>query len=150
MAYGSNSYKGKYKPVNPQKYKGDINNIVARSSWERKFMVWADNTPNVVEWQSEETVVPYISPVDGKYHRYFLDFKVKIKDNKGILTTYLIEIKPKSMCNPPAPGKRKTKSYVEEVCRWGVNKAKWDAAHEHSLDRGWKFIILTEENLGIK
>lgn len=33
---------------------------------------------------------------------------------------------------------------------WGVNEAKWKAAEEYCKDRGWKFIIMTEHELGIK
>ena len=29
------TYKGKFKPKNPSKYKGDIKEIVYRSSWKR-------------------------------------------------------------------------------------------------------------------
>ena len=50
------SYKGKYKPSYPKKYKGDPTNIVYRSLWERKFMVYCDKNQNVLEWQSEEFV----------------------------------------------------------------------------------------------
>ena len=53
------SYKGKYKPSYPKKYKGDPNNIVYRSLWERKFMVYCDNNQNILKWGSEEFIVPY-------------------------------------------------------------------------------------------
>ena len=67
------SYKGKYIPKNPQKYKGDPSQVVYRSLWERKFMVYCDKNDKVVEWGSEEIIVPYRSPWDGKMHRYFPD-----------------------------------------------------------------------------
>ena len=41
------SYKGRYKPENPKKYKGDSGNIVYRSLWERKFMRYCDLNENV-------------------------------------------------------------------------------------------------------
>lgn len=149
MSYGSNSLKGRFQPKYPKKYKGDWRNICYRSSWELKFMKWADSSLNVKYWNSEEIVIPYLSPIDQKYHRYFVDFKVWIQNASGTLDTYLVEIKPLSMCSPPKKRKQ-TKSYIEEVCRWGINKAKWDAANEYALDRGEKFIILTEKQLGIK
>ena len=52
--------------------------MIYRSSWEYKFYEMVDITPTVKEWGSEEIIIPYISPVDGKRHRYFPDFYVKI------------------------------------------------------------------------
>jgi len=142
------TYQGKFKPRNPDKYKGDPSNIVYRSSWELTAMLRFDQDPNVIWWQSEETVIPYRSPIDGRIHRYFVDFTVKTKDK-----VMLIEVKPKSQTMPPIlkEGKSpKTKRYINEVCTWGVNDAKWKAAREYCKDRNYEFIILTEDNLGIK
>jgi hypothetical protein len=33
---------------------------------------------------------------------------------------------------------------------WGVNQAKWKAASEFCADRKWRFLIMTEKELGIK
>ena len=55
------TYKGLFKPKNPSKYKGNINEIVYRSSWEKKMMIYCDTTKSVVEWGSEELVIPYVS-----------------------------------------------------------------------------------------
>ena len=63
------SLKSRYKPSNPEKYVGDPNNIICRSSWERKFCHWADLNPDIVKWVSEEVAIPYLSPVDNKVHR---------------------------------------------------------------------------------
>ena len=59
------SYKGFFKPKNPIKYKGDPTNIIYRSSWEQRCMVYFDLNLNVLEWQSEEFFIPYKSPIDG-------------------------------------------------------------------------------------
>ena len=75
------SYKGKYQPSYPKKYRGDHKNIVYRSLWERKFMVYCDKNENILEWGSEEVVVPYRSPIDNRYHRYFPDFYIKVKES---------------------------------------------------------------------
>ena len=96
MAYG-----GKYKPKNISKYIGDPTKVVYRSLWERKFMVYCDETESVLEWGSEEIVVPYLSPIDGKWHRYYVDFIVRVKTHEGKIETKLIEIKPKKKCSPP-------------------------------------------------
>lgn len=144
------TYKGKFKPKNPQKYKGDPTNIVYRSSWELKLMFRLDDDPSVVSWGSEEIVIPYISPIDGKVHRYFVDFIVTRINSKGIKNTILIEVKPKSQTQPPKVPAKKTKKYLNEVFTWGVNEAKWKYATEYCKDRGWEFVIMTEVELGIK
>lgn len=145
MAYG---YKqGFFKPQNPKKYKGDPNNIVYRSGWEKRVMNWCDTNNNVVSWASEEIVIPYISPVDNRPHRYFVDFYVEAYDSNGRKQIYLLEVKPKGQTKEPIPQKRKTKRYITEVVTWGVNQAKWKAAEEFCADRGWQFKIITETDL---
>ena len=144
------SYKGKYKPSYPKKYKGDPNNIVYRSLWERKFMVYCDNNQNILEWGSEEVIVPYRSPIDNRYHRYFPDFYIKVKESNGMIKKMIIEIKPFKQCIEPKVKQRKTKGYIYEVVEYAKNQAKWNAAKEWCLDRGYEFQVLTEHDLGIK
>ena len=141
--------QGKYKVRNVEKYMGDPTNVIYRSSWELKFLNWCDNNPSVVSFSSEEIVIPYKSPVDGKYHRYFVDFMIKIRTKDDITKTYLVEIKPKKQTMPPEHKKRITKQYITEVVTWGVNQAKWKAASEYCLDRGWEFKILSEKDLNV-
>lgn len=143
------TYKGKFKTKNPAKYKGDLGNIVYRSLWELRFMKWCDMNDSILEWGSEIVVVPYVSPVDNKVHRYFVDFYIKVKDKTGNITKYLVEIKPERFTKPPEIPKRKTKKFIDEVFQYGVNDAKWKAAFEYCLDRNMKFIILTEKDLGL-
>ena len=144
------SYKGKYKPSYPRKYKGDPTNIIYRSLWERKFMVYCDNNPNVLEWQSEEFCIPYRSPIDNKVHRYFPDFFIKYKDVSGKTRSSLIEIKPMRQCVPPPKPKRQTKKYLNEAFEYAKNQAKWKAAEDYCADRMWEFKVMTEKELGIK
>lgn len=146
----SKYYQGKYNPKRPEKYAGDPTDVIYRSSWELKFMNWCDNTPSVVKWSSETTVIPYICPTDNRPHRYFVDFKIQVQDKDGNLKTYLVEIKPEIQTRPPAVPKRKTKRYLTEVMTWGKNDAKWKYAREYCKDRGIEFVILTEKHLGIK
>lgn len=141
--------QGKYKLRNVEKYIGDSTNVIYRSSWELKFLNWCDNNPNVISFSSEEIIIPYKSPVDGKYHRYFVDFMVKIRTKDDVTKTYLVEIKPKKQTMPPEQKKRITKQYITEVATWGVNQSKWKAASEYCLDRGWEFKILTEKDLNM-
>jgi hypothetical protein len=142
-------HQGKFRPKNPAKYKGDPTNIIYRSSWELKFMNWVDNKDTIVSWKSEETVIPYMSPIDNKWHRYFVDFQIQVRDKNGKLQSYLIEIKPEKQTKPPIIQKRTTKRYLQEVITWGTNEAKWKAADTYAKDRGWQFLILTEKHLGI-
>lgn len=113
-------------------------------------MNWLDQNPSILTWASEELTIPYVSPVDGKWHRYFPDFLVKVKTQDGKTKTMMLEIKPKKQAQPPEPQKRITKRYITEVATYGVNQAKWKAATEYCLDRGWEFKVLTEDHLGIK
>ena len=142
------AYSGFYKPKNPTKYRGNPSNIVYRSLWERKFMVYCDMNDKIVEWGSEEFFIPYRSPIDGKIHRYFPDFYVKVKTNTGP-KKWVVEVKPKAQCKPPKTPKRKTKKYINEVRTYAVNEAKWMNAKEWCKDRNMEFIILTEVELMI-
>lgn len=146
----SNSYKGFFRPRNPKKYKGDPTNIIYRSGWEAKFMSYLDNHPDVLEWSSEEVAIPYLSPIDGKYHRYFPDFIVKRKDVHGKIETIMVEIKPKKQTVPPTRKSRITKKYIMEVQTWGINSSKWEAAEKYCKSRNWKFMKLTEDELNIR
>jgi hypothetical protein len=143
------AYTGQFRPRNPKKYIGDSNNIIYRSTWECKVMSWLDLNDNIISWASEEVIIPYISPVDNRYHRYFPDFLVKVKTREGTTKTMMLEVKPKKQTKPPEPQKRKTKQYINEVVTWGINQSKWKAAEEYCLDRGWEFKILTEDHLGL-
>ena len=141
------AYKGRYKPNHPEKYIGNPTNIIYRSLLERRFMVYCDKNSSILEWGSEEVIVPYKSPVDNRMHRYFVDFIVKLKNKDGIKETLLIEVKPKKQCSAPKKPKKKTRRYLTEIKTWGVNNAKWKAATEYAENKGWKFIIMTDETL---
>jgi len=143
------AYSGRFSPRYPQKYIGDPTNIVYRSSWEVKLMTWLDNNHEIISWGSEELVIPYKSPVDGKWHRYFPDFVVKVRTKDGKLKTMILEVKPKKQTVPPEPRKRVTKQYINEVSTYGINQAKWKSATEYCADRGWEFRLVTEDHLGI-
>ena len=144
------SYKGRYQPNNPLKYKGNFRNIIYRSFWELKFMKYCDSNPNILEWGSEEVIVPYRSPIDNRYHRYFPDFYIKVRESTGTIKRMIIEIKPQKQCIEPKVQKKKTRSYVYQVCEYAKNQAKWEAAKEFCEDRQWEFKVLTENELGIK
>ncbi len=143
------TYKGRYRIENIKKYKGDISDVIYRSSWELKFMRWCDSNPSVLEWGSETVIIPYRSPVDNNVHRYFVDFYIKIKDKDNKILKYLIEIKPEKFTKPPPIPQKKTKRFIQEVFNYGINQSKWEAASSFCKDRGWQFLVLTEKDLGI-
>ena len=149
MTIGKNTYKGWFKPRNPQKYRGNANNIVYRSSWELRCMKWFDTREDVIWWSSEELIIPYYSPVDDRMHRYFPDFVIRVRKKDGTEMTYVIEVKPESQTKVPTQ-KRRTKKYLQEAATYVVNQSKWRAADKFCQDNGWKFQILTEKELGIK
>lgn len=143
--------QGFFKPRNPQKYRGDPTNIVYRSGWELKLMLYLDSRQDVVSWGSEEIIIPYRSPIDNKIHRYFPDFIVTKINKEGRKETAIIEVKPHYQTIPPERNKGKSqKRFLNEVYTWGLNEAKWKAANEYCKDRGWTFHIFTEKELGIK
>jgi hypothetical protein len=135
-------------PKNPKKYVGDSKNIVSRSSWETKTMNWLDENVNVLNWNSEEIIIPYYSPVDMKMHRYFPDFLAQMKLRDGTLKTYLIEVKPNKERTPPTT--RVKKQYLIEMQTYLVNQAKWAAADEFCKSKGIEFIVIDEFDLNIK
>ena len=144
------SYKGRFQPSYPNKYKGDHRNIIYRSLWERKFMVYCDTNQNILEWGSEEMCLPYKSPVDNRYHKYFPDFYIKVRESNGKIKKYIIEIKPLKQTIEPKVQKRKTKGYIYEVVEYAKNQAKWEAAREWCADHGYELKVLTENELGIQ
>jgi len=148
------AYKGRYSPENPSKYRGDPTKIIYRSLWERKFMIYCDTNVNVLEWASEEVIIPYKDPTSGKNRKYYPDFWVKYLDKDGKTAIRLIEVKPKRQLKEPDPKKkyntptgRLSTKYVNEVKTYAINQAKFKAANEFCLDRKWQFQILTEDHL---
>lgn len=143
-------YKGRFKPKYPEKYKGDAENIIYRSLWEKNVMAYFDLHPNVIWWGSEELHIPYFSPVDKKYHRYFPDFIVKMRKKNGLVMTYIIEVKPYKETRPPKNRQGKsTQTLIREAATYAVNQAKWKAADIFCQEHGWQFKILTEKELGL-
>lgn len=140
--------KGTFVPTNPKKYRGDVNKIIYRSSWERNFMKKLDINDGVIQWSSEELIIPYKHPADGKIHRYFPDFWIKSRSKTGD-NIWVIEIKPASQATEPKKQNRRTKRYLTEVMTFAINKCKWEAAEEYCKLRGWKFKVLTEAELGV-
>jgi hypothetical protein len=143
------AYSGKFKPRNPSKYRGDPTMIFYRSLWELKVLRMLDENTDVIQYASEEFCLSYYNPFDNKNHRYFPDFWVKNK-NGDIM---IIEVKPyKQTIEPKKPTNPRKKSYIDDYKRYIINTKKWESAKKYCRERGdnWKFLILTENELGIK
>lgn len=138
-----------YNPKFPEKYKGNKHNVVYRSNYELVAFRFFDLNPNVIEWSSEETIIPYANPLTGRTSRYFVDVYAKMKDKNGEVKKYLIEIKPYSQTLPPVQKNRKTKSLIYQQAEYVKNQAKWKAASEWCNKKNMTFVILTEKHLGI-
>lgn len=143
---GYNFLQGLYNPNHPEKYSGDLKKIVFRSSYELAAFKWCDRAKHVISWSSEEVVIPYISPVDNRKHRYFMDLKIVFDIGNGKCKTVLVEIKPETQTKPPRKG-GKPEKYLERVKTYEVNQAKWAAAEQFAKERGWGFVKWTEEHL---
>lgn len=137
-------YSGKFtKLKNPRKYVGDVNNLVYRSLWEKNAFIWCDECPDIVEWASEEVVIPYVKPTTGKRARYFPDLYIKFKSG----AQHIIEIKPDNQTRLPEEPKRKTKRYMNEVATYAVNAEKWKAAQGVAERNNLIFEVWTEHTL---
>jgi len=144
------THKGKFRPKNSNKYKGDPTNIIYRSGWERTVMSYLDRNSSVLEWSSEEIWIPYFSPWDKmkRRRRYFPDFYVKLRDKDGNIKECIMEVKPLEQTREPKKPERVTKRFLQEVHAWGINKSKWTAAKHWCESKGYEFQIITEKELG--
>lgn len=147
----SKTLQGRFRPIHPEKYKGDAGNIFYRSSWEKMFMLWADKNDKILAWQSEEKAIWYFDPVAKKKRRYFPDFVIKYENKDGIVMTEMIEVKPqKQIDGPPTQPKRRTKAWMNAVQTYVTNRSKWEAACKYCEDRGMSFRLISEKHLGLK
>lgn len=141
-----NYHQGIYKIKNPEKYAGNANNIIYRSSWEQKVFIELDNRSDVIYWSSEELAIPYFNPVDQKIHRYFPDVIFKVKDSDEKEKIFMVEIKPYKETQIPTKRKR-TQTFINESITYAINQSKWKAADKFCSEKGWIFKILTEKDL---
>lgn len=143
--------QGYFRPANPEKYMGDINKIIFRSSWEFKFLKWCDLSPTIVKYSSEPIGIIYHNPLDKRPHRYYVDFYIIVKDPNGNEYKYLVEVKPNKYINPPKKPDRMTDkataNYVYAAKQYIVNQAKFEAAKNFASQKGIKFGIITENFL---
>jgi hypothetical protein len=136
-----------FKPRHPEKYIGDVNDIVYMSSWEETFMKFLDNNPNVIRWGSECIAIPYVKPTDGKVHRYFPDFYMEYNNRKGQLIKEIVEVKPEKQIKKPTTRGKSKKTQLYEGIAWAINTAKWRSAQLFCDKYGLKFSIKSEKEI---
>jgi hypothetical protein len=152
MLYNKNQCfsQGEYRLENPSKYTGKGLPIF-RSSWERRWMYWADTNKNIIKWCSECIGIKYFYPIDQRVHTYFPDMYIEVLNNLKKVEKYVVEIKPKKELSPPIKPKNKNakanKRYLTESAEYVKNIQKWEAAKEYCKQRDLTFKILTEDEL---
>jgi len=139
--------RGRFIPKNPQKYVGNVNRIMFRSSWEMRFMKWLDENNAVLRWGSEELAIPYVNPIKvdatGRpvISRYFPDFIIMYRDTAGNVKKEIVEVKPmKEAVLTPRSTDRDKQAYA-------VNQAKWKAASIFAESQGATFRVITEKTM---
>ena len=174
--FGNDYHQGTFYPKFPQKclnYNGkmtfQVNGsttnqkpITFRSSWEQKVCNFCDTKVNVLEWGSEIYTIDYLNECDGQKHKYVTDFYIKVKTKNNEIISFIVEVKPACQMERfdslgrllmPDPPKRKTQKSIatwQELCETvRKNHSKWNYAREWCKHRGYKFIVLNEDNIGI-
>ena len=137
--------QGIYKPRHPDKYIGNVENICYRSSWEYKCFKWLDESPKIIRWNSEEVVVNYLSKLDGRVHKYFVDLYFEVKGKDGKVNKFLAEVKPYTQTIKPVEGKNKN-TYLNACITYQRNQDKWKYCREFAKSKGLNFVLLTERN----
>lgn len=146
-------HQGYYKLQNVHKYLGNPVEVVYRSSWEYKFMLYCDLNPGVLKWGSEVFKIPYTDRM-GHPHNYIPDFYLETRNNENpdLMNRFLVEVKPeKEIREPVLPvgniSEKKLKSLEYEIGVWQKNKYKWTYTIEWCKARDMKFWLVTEEHL---
>jgi len=145
-------HQGVYKIQNPAKYVGNPNEILYRSSWEYKFMLYCDLNPGVLKWGSEVFKIPY-NDFMGHGHVYIPDFYLETRnlENPDYMNRFLVEIKPEKQIRQPilpnSISEKKLKNLEYDIKEWQKNKYKWAYAQEWCKNRDIQFWLITEEHL---
>lgn len=118
-----------------------------KSGLELKCLRYCDMNIHVKKFSLEPFAIKYISPKDGKIHRYFIDFFIEFSNSQK----FLVEVKSSGETREPKmPGKKTEKAilnYQKARQTYEINKSKWSAAQAFCKEKGLTFIILTENEL---
>jgi len=163
------THQGYYRVANRDKYVGDPNLVIYRSSWEFAFCKWCDASPSIKRWSSEPIKVPYYdrvskleecrklgldpnNPRNWVIKNYNTDFWVEIDKGGERPEKWFIEIKPKDKLSKPkqiaahAPLKE-IRRYNMLMKEYLINEAKFAALKDWAEKNGSKFYVFTEDTL---
>lgn len=163
------THQGYYKITNRDKYIGNPDLIIYRSSWEFSFCKWCDFSPSIIRWGSEPVRIPYYdrvsklakckelgldpnNPKNWVIKFYNTDFWIEVKKPDETIEKWFIEIKPGNKIGKPNPPARNAplkdiKRYNNMVKEWLINEAKFAAIGEWARKNGSKFYVFTEKEL---
>ena len=135
------AFRARFIPKNPHKYRGDVDKIFARSSWEASVMKFFDSSTAVISWASEEIAIPYLKPEDARVHHYYPDFVVEFRDKEGNIKKEIVEVKPLHESDVAYAKHERSKAALE------TNEAKWKAAIDFAGRNGMTFRVITEKSI---
>jgi len=163
------TYQDYYKVRHKEKYVGDPNLVIYRSSWEYSFCKWCDFTPSILRWTSEPVQIPYYdkvskleeckkmgldpnNPKNWIQKKYNTDFWLEIRKDEDVIEKWFVEVKPKQkLLKPTPPPKdaplREQKRFNKMAKEYLLNEAKFEAMNTWAKRNGAKFYIFTEEQL---
>ena len=159
-------HQGNFIPKNKNKVikLNSQGGLYYRSGIELKIMVWLDANAYVIKWGAECLSIPYqLTHFDNgdlnvRSHCYFPDFYYEIRTDNGELKQFVAEVKPmkeyKMVLNlsenkiviPEDKGK-KLKNFEYDLKMAYKNKSKWESMIKWCDLKGYKFIVITEDNL---
>lgn len=148
------SRKGWYRLVHPEKFikpldgymkSFDGTRVEYKSALELSAFRYFDFNPVVKKWSLEPFGIPYVSPLDGKVHRYYIDAFVEFISGDKFLVEIKCEAETKKPTKPRSP--RQVPGYQDKLKTYATNAAKWKQAHSFCEKQGLKFLILTEKVL---
>lgn len=162
----SNYNQGNYIPKNKDKVikLNTEGGVYFRSSWEKKIMTWLDHKDEIIKWGAECLKIPYqMTHFDNgdakiKNHVYYSDFYYEMRKSDGELKQVVVEVKPQKEYNMvlalnegklkvPEKGTKKLKNFEYDLKMAYKNKQKWETMIKWCNQKGYDFIIITEENL---
>ena len=150
---GFNTLHGHYIPTNPGKVitkQGELPAFKSKLEW--KMMRYCDLNPGILKWCYEPpfAIIPYYDKGMKKNRHYYVDFVLWVKDDDSPegLKQIWVEIKPWEQTQPPKLMKRVTEAQMFSIKTYITNQCKWEAAERYCTSHGFKFLVVTEKELG--
>ena len=159
--------QGNYVPKNKDKVLklNTQGGVYYRSSWEKKIMTWLDLNEKIVKWGAECLRIPYqmTHMVNGdmkvKEHSYFPDFYYELRLENNTTRYVVAEVKPKADYNdaimfsegrftvPENTTLKKLQSLEYKFKMAQKNAEKWETMIRWCENKGYNFIVITEDTL---